>query len=72
MKQPPPLSRRKAQWADRFRPARLKGSTLNPSAAEVEYFEREVTKLAESLTREVSRDVLALFRAPAALAVIDA
>ncbi|MDR0736613.1 MAG: hypothetical protein LBF51_07265 [Zoogloeaceae bacterium] len=66
------LSKAKGEWASRWKPAALKGTTLLPSAKTGERFRNEIALLTEKMIRTVERDVLALFRSPAARAVMDA
>jgi uncharacterized protein with gpF-like domain len=55
------------EWREEgFKPKVLKGSLLQPSAAIEEWFQREILRMVERMTGEVTRDVTALFHSPAA------
>jgi uncharacterized protein with gpF-like domain len=71
VKPPPRLSRKKAQWAGQFKPALLRGTTLQPSARTQQWFMDELSGLAERMARDVSRSFLALLKSPAGAAVMD-
>jgi uncharacterized protein with gpF-like domain len=66
------LSKKKAEWADRFKPALLKGSVLSPSAKAEKRFSDDLAALTEKMTRDVSRHMLALLASPAGKEVMDA
>jgi SPP1 gp7 family putative phage head morphogenesis protein len=60
------FAKRKGEWVKQFKPEVLRGSVLSPSAKAQEWFTDQLVKLTESMTRDVQRDVLALFQSPAA------
>ncbi|MDR1349673.1 MAG: hypothetical protein LBJ59_02620 [Zoogloeaceae bacterium] len=55
-----------ARWSKPGRQVASKGAILQPSAAVRAWFQAELEKLTESMTRETTRELSALFRSPAA------
>lgn len=60
------FSKKKAEWVGHWKPKRLKGLALRPSARTEIWFSETLAKATEEMTQAVTKDVLALFQSPAA------
>lgn len=64
----PLLTKKKAQWAGKFKPNIIRGEKLNYNAAVEERYRRALTSLTKQMTAQTTREIVRLFQSDAAKA----